>query len=50
LPVKLIAYSDSHNDLPLQEKIQHPIAVDPDTTLHAYALGRGWPVISLRGR
>jgi HAD superfamily hydrolase (TIGR01490 family) len=41
-------YSDSHNDLPLLEQVQHPIAVDPDPTLHAHALARGWPVISLR--
>jgi HAD superfamily hydrolase (TIGR01490 family) len=41
-------YSDSHNDLPLLEKVRHPIAVDPDTTLHAHALARNWPVISLR--
>jgi HAD superfamily hydrolase (TIGR01490 family) len=42
-------YSDSLNDLPLLEKIQHPVAVDPDPTLRAHALERGWPVISLRG-
>ena len=41
-------YSDSLNDLPLLEKIQHPVAVDPDPTLRAYAIERGWPVISLR--
>ena len=41
-------YSDSLNDLPLLEKIQHPVAVDPDPTLRAHALERGWPVISLR--
>ncbi|NDP49361.1 MAG: HAD-IB family hydrolase, partial [Sulfuriferula multivorans] len=41
-------YSDSHNDLPLLEKVRHPIAVDPDSTLQAHALQKGWPVISLR--
>lgn len=41
-------YSDSLNDLPLLEKIQHPVAVDPDATLRAHALKNGWPVISLR--
>ena len=41
-------YSDSLNDLPLLEKVQHPVAVDPDPTLHAHALARGWPIISLR--
>ncbi len=42
-------YSDSHNDLPLLEKVRHPVAVDPDPTLRAEAEARGWPVISLRG-
>jgi HAD superfamily hydrolase (TIGR01490 family) len=42
-------YSDSLNDLPLLEKIQHPVAVDPDPTLRAHAEAHGWPVISLRG-
>ena len=43
-------YSDSLNDLPLLEKVQHPVAVDPDPTLKAHALEKGWPIISLRGR
>jgi HAD superfamily hydrolase (TIGR01490 family) len=42
-------YSDSHNDLPLLEKVRHPVAVDPDPTLRTEADARGWPVISLRG-
>lgn len=42
-------YSDSHNDLPLLEKVQHPIAVDPDPILNAHAHEKGWPIISLRG-
>ena len=41
-------YSDSHNDLPLLERVSHPIAVDPDTKLAAEAARRRWPVISLR--
>lgn len=41
-------YSDSLNDLPLLEKVKHPVAVDPDPTLRAHAETRGWPVISLR--
>lgn len=41
-------YSDSHNDLPLLEIIDKPIAVDPDDTLLAHARKVGWPVISLR--
>jgi HAD superfamily hydrolase (TIGR01490 family) len=41
-------YSDSLNDLPLLERVTHPVAVDPDATLRAHAAERGWPVISLR--
>jgi HAD superfamily hydrolase (TIGR01490 family) len=40
-------YSDSHNDLPLLERVTHAVAVDPDDTLRAHAARRGWPVISL---
>lgn len=42
-------YSDSHNDLPLLEMVETPVAVDPDDTLRATAIARGWPIISLRG-
>ena len=41
-------YSDSHNDLPLLERVTRPVAVDPDERLEAEARARGWPVISLR--
>ncbi len=41
-------YSDSHNDLPLLETVEHPVAVDPDDKLRAHAQSRGWPIISLR--
>jgi HAD superfamily hydrolase (TIGR01490 family) len=41
-------YSDSHNDLPLLERVRRPVAVDPDARLAAEAARRGWPVISLR--
>jgi HAD superfamily hydrolase (TIGR01490 family) len=41
-------YSDSHNDLPLLEKVTHPVAVDADTTLAEVAARRGWTQISLR--
>ncbi|HDS1737273.1 MULTISPECIES: HAD family hydrolase [Pseudomonas] len=41
-------YSDSMNDLPLLEQVEHAVAVDPDAKLQAEALSRGWPVISLR--
>jgi HAD superfamily hydrolase (TIGR01490 family) len=41
-------YSDSHNDMPLLEKVDNPVAVDPDDVLKAEAESRGWSVISLR--
>ncbi len=41
-------YSDSHNDLPLLNKVSHPVAVDPDEILKQHASEHGWPVISLR--
>jgi HAD superfamily hydrolase (TIGR01490 family) len=41
-------YSDSHNDLPLLERVAQPVAVDPDDKLAEEALRRGWAVISLR--
>ena len=41
-------YSDSHNDLPLLERVDHPVAVNPDDRLFTLATQRGWPVISLR--
>jgi HAD superfamily hydrolase (TIGR01490 family) len=40
-------YSDSLNDLPLLERVTHPVAVDPDDMLRAHAAGCGWPIISL---
>lgn len=42
-------YSDSHNDLPLLELVDNPVAVDPDEKLLARAIELGWSVISLRG-
>ena len=41
-------YSDSHNDLPLMDLVEHAVAVDPDAKLTKVAGQRGWPVISLR--
>jgi len=40
-------YSDSHNDLPLLERVSRPVAVDPDDELRARAESSGWPIISL---
>jgi HAD superfamily hydrolase (TIGR01490 family) len=41
-------YSDSHNDLPLLNKVSHPVAVDPDEILAQHAKDHDWPTISLR--
>lgn len=41
-------YSDSHNDLPLLEQVDHPVAVNPDETLERVALERCWPILDLR--
>lgn len=41
-------YSDSHNDIPLLELVENPVAVDPDKTLKNEALKRSWKIISLR--
>jgi HAD superfamily hydrolase (TIGR01490 family) len=40
-------YSDSINDLPLLEKVNHPVATNPDARLRAVALQRGWPILEL---
>ena len=41
-------YSDSHNDIPLLNEVDHAIAVDGDDTLITEAKKQNWPVISLR--
>lgn len=41
-------YSDSINDLPLLEQVDHPIVVDADERLAAIARERDWKAISLR--
>ena len=40
-------YSDSPNDVPLLEKVNRPVATNPDPRLRALALARGWPVLDL---
>ncbi len=47
-PLQSWFYSDSHNDVPLLEKVTNPVAVDPDAQLRELARARGWPTISLR--
>lgn len=41
-------YSDSNSDLPLLEKVDHPVAVNPDPILAARARTERWPTIDLR--
>ncbi len=40
-------YSDSINDLPLLEKVNHPVATNPDERLRSLAHQRGWPILEL---
>ncbi|MDF1485410.1 HAD-IB family hydrolase [Ramlibacter sp. H39-3-26] len=40
-------YSDSTNDLPLLETVDHPVATNPDARLRAIAAERGWPILEL---
>lgn len=40
-------YSDSHNDLPLLNIVDNPVAVDADEVLTDTAKRNGWPIISL---
>ncbi|OOZ36927.1 HAD family hydrolase [Solemya velesiana gill symbiont] len=41
-------YSDSHNDIPLLERVDKPVAVDPDEALTHHAKSLDWPIITLR--
>jgi HAD superfamily hydrolase (TIGR01490 family) len=43
-------YSDSVNDLPLLEKVDHPVATNPDERLRAIAAERGWRILDLFDR
>lgn len=42
------AYSDSYNDVPLLEAVGHPVCINPDARLRAYARRRGWQVYDFR--
>jgi HAD superfamily hydrolase (TIGR01490 family) len=39
-------YTDSISDLPLLERVDHPIVVNPDPRLWRLARQKGWPVES----
>lgn len=41
-------YSDSRNDLPLLQRVDHPHAVNPDPALRAHAQAAGWPILAWR--
>ena len=45
--VEATFYSDSINDLPLLEKVDHPVATNPDARLRAVAEARGWRILEL---
>ncbi|MFZ2487960.1 MAG: HAD family phosphatase [Anaerolineae bacterium] len=38
-------YTDSIDDLPLLEKVGHPVAVNPDRALRKLAERSGWPIV-----
>ncbi|HXE19907.1 HAD family hydrolase [Castellaniella sp. UC4442_H9] len=40
-------YSDSVNDLPLLEVVDHPVATNPSPALRELAKGRGWQILDL---
>jgi HAD superfamily hydrolase (TIGR01490 family) len=41
-------YGDSQSDVPLMEKVTHPVVVSPDDALARLAQAHNWPIISLR--
>lgn len=45
--VEVTFYSDSINDLPLMDNVDHPVATNPDERLRALAGQRGWPILEL---
>jgi len=47
LDVETTFYSDSTNDLPLLEKVDHPVATNPGAPLRSIALERGWRILDL---
>lgn len=47
LDVETTFYSDSLNDVPLLERVDHPVATNPDPRLRTLALERGWRILDL---
>jgi HAD superfamily hydrolase (TIGR01490 family) len=44
---RITFYSDSTNDLPLLERVSHPVATNPSPALEQIARERGWPILRL---
>jgi HAD superfamily hydrolase (TIGR01490 family) len=44
---RITFYSDSTNDLPLLERVSHPVATNPAPALERIAAERGWPILRL---
>jgi HAD superfamily hydrolase (TIGR01490 family) len=47
LDVETTFYSDSTNDIPLLEKVNHPVATNPSPALRNIAIERGWRILDL---
>ncbi len=47
LDVESTFYTDSINDLSLLEKVNHPVATNPDDRLRSLATERGWRILEL---
>jgi phosphoserine phosphatase len=45
--VEATFYSDSMNDLPLLEQVQHPVVTNGSPALKQIALARGWRILDL---
>jgi HAD superfamily hydrolase (TIGR01490 family) len=45
--VTVTFYTDSINDLPLLDNVDHPVATNPDDRLRALAIQRGWRILDL---
>ena len=41
-------YSDSHNDLPLLNLVDNPVALNPDSVLRKEAVQRQWKIVEWR--
>lgn len=41
-------YTDSYSDLPMLERVGHPVAVNPDLRLRRHARARSWPILTWR--